>query len=106
MGDSPFILTPASRNDLASIAHYTADKWGKEQALRYADLLDAGFHKIAKGDDFSKPAIKSNPAVRVCKCEHHYIFYLRPDKQEKPIIIAILHKRMDLMRRLKERLPK
>jgi len=38
-----------------------------------------------------------------CSCEHHYVFYLRPDGQ-KPHILAVLHEHMDLLARLDDRL--
>jgi toxin ParE1/3/4 len=36
-------------------------------------------------------------------CEHHYVFYLRPNGQ-KPRILTVLHKPMDLLARLGDRL--
>jgi hypothetical protein len=36
-------------------------------------------------------------------CEHHYIFYCTRDNQ-CPLNLAVFHERMDLMRRLKNRL--
>ncbi len=35
--------------------------------------------------------------IRIHRCEHHYIVWLDEDR---PVIIAILHERMDFMRRL------
>ncbi|MEZ5918976.1 MAG: type II toxin-antitoxin system RelE/ParE family toxin [Alphaproteobacteria bacterium] len=96
-------LTPAAKADLANIARYTADKWGKAQAIKYAELLDQCFLRIADGKDRSKTILPKNDAVHVCRCEHHYVFYIQT--KEKPVVIAVLHERMDLMKRLKERLP-
>ena len=39
--------------------------------------------------------------VRIHRCEHHHIVYL---KEDRPIVIAILHERMDFVRRLRNRL--
>ena len=39
--------------------------------------------------------------IYVHRCEQHYIFFL---PNEGPIVLAILHARMDFMRRLQERL--
>lgn len=99
-----FKLTPAARTDLADIARYTADKWGKRQALKYADLLDQCFQQIAEEKDISKTILPHNEFVRVCRCEHHCVFYFRQEKD--PVILAVLHEKMDLIERLKERLPK
>jgi toxin ParE1/3/4 len=39
--------------------------------------------------------------VHIHRCEYHFIVWLIGNR---PIIIAIMHERMDLMRRLKDRL--
>jgi toxin ParE1/3/4 len=39
--------------------------------------------------------------ARIFRCEHHYIVWLA---EERPIIIAILHERMDVVQRLRDRL--
>jgi len=98
-----FKFTPAAKEDLADIARYTADKWGVQQALKYASLLDQGFLRIAQGKDISKTILPHNDDVCVCHCEHHYVFYLKQEKEV--VVIAVLHERMDLMERLKDRLP-
>jgi plasmid stabilization system protein ParE len=100
----PVDFTQEAIKDLSDIASYTAETWGHEQALRYAELLDGRFKEIAKGKIFSKAAFSKYPNVRVCRCEHHYIFFVRPQESVKPVILAVLHKRMNLLARLKERL--
>lgn len=97
-----FILTPGAKQDLTDIAHYTSKKWGTSQALKYATSLDLCFKDIAQGKDISKTVLPDNRAVRVCRCEHHYVFYLKKD--EMSVILAVLHERMDLIEQLKERL--
>ncbi len=39
--------------------------------------------------------------IRIHRCEHHYIVWL---DEVRPTVIAILHERMDFVRRLKARL--
>ena len=97
-------FTREAIKDLSDIASYTAETWGHEQALRYAELLNEKFKKIARGLIFSKVAFSKYPNVRVCRCEHHYIFFMHPQKSPKPVILAVLHERMNLLERLKERL--
>lgn len=100
----PVDFTTEAIKDLSGIASYTAETWGHGQALRYAELLNERFKKIAKGLIFSKLAFSKYPNVRVCRCEHHYIFFMHPQKSQKPVILAVLHERMNLLERLKERL--
>ena len=44
------------------------------------------------------------PRLEISRCEHHYVFYLHPDDQPSQII-AVLHKKIDVLTRLKNRLP-
>jgi len=44
-----------------------------------------------------------HPSLRVTRCEHHYIFCIWREGAPA-IIIAILHERMDLIARIKDRL--
>lgn len=102
--NQPVDFAKEAIKDLSDIASYTAEKWGHEQALHYAELLNEKFNKIAKGRIFSKIAFPTYQNLRVCRCEHHYIFFMHPQKSSKPIILAVLHERMNLLERLKERL--
>lgn len=103
---SPVDFTPEAIKDLSDIARHTSSKWGKEQALRYAELLKERFTEISEGSVFSKSIFPATyPAVLFCRCEHHCIFFMPPQvKNKKPVILAVLHERMDLLARLSERL--
>ena len=61
------------------------------------ELLDGRFKEIAKGKISTKAGISNYPNVRVCRCEHHYIFFMRPQESLKPVILAVLHERMNLL---------
>ena len=100
----PVDFTAEAIKDLSGIANYTAYTWGREQAFRYAELLNGRFLEIAEGRLFSKVLFSKYPHVRVCRCEHHYIFFMHPKESPKPVILAVLHERMDMLARLKERL--
>jgi toxin ParE1/3/4 len=76
-------FTAEAIKDLSCIASYTAETWGHEQALRYAQALNEKFKKIAKGMIFSRVAFLNYPKVRVCRCEHHYIFFMHPQESPK-----------------------
>ena len=100
----PYELTPAAQDDLREIARYTLKQWGKAQSLRYAALLEQCFIEIAARSRLSRPVLERYPILRASRCEHHYVFYLHPDDQP-PQIIALLHEKMDMIQRLKNRLP-
>jgi len=50
-----------------------------------------------------RQASERYPALRVARCEHHFIFCL-PQEEEPALIVAILHERMDLVARVAARL--
>jgi toxin ParE1/3/4 len=99
----PYVLTRSTEDDLRVIARYTLKQWGKKQSLHYASLLEARFLEIANRASFSRPFSECLPQVQVTRCEHHYIFYIHPEGK-RPCIIAVLHERMDIVARLKDRL--
>jgi plasmid stabilization system protein ParE len=96
-------LTRAARQDIRGIWVYTAEQWGERQADRYTGRLETCFGRIAEGRARTRSFSERYPQVRVTRCEHHYVFYVEPEGQ-KPLIIAVLHERMDMLARIGERL--
>ncbi len=94
-------LTLAAEEDLQGIWDYTSGKWGLDQADTYLDQIEACCAAIGDGNAREKVNEALPKDVRVLRCEHHYIFWITGDR---PIVIAILHERMDLVNRLKDRL--
>jgi len=72
-------------------------------ARRYRDALEKGITLVARGQGTFKDMSGLYPTLRVARCEHHYIFCL-PRENAPSLIVAILHERMNLMERLKERI--
>ena len=96
-------ITPAARHDIRGIWVYTAEQWGERQADRYMGRLETCFQGLAEGQTRSRSSSDQFPQVRVTRCQHHYVFYVHPEGQ-KPLVIAVLHERMDMLARLAERL--
>lgn len=94
-------LTLAAENDLREIAQYTIREWGEQQAVQYASAISQTLQSIGSGQSVSRHFSERYPQLRVTRCEHHFIFYL---DQKVPCIIAVLHKRMDMLTRLMDRL--
>jgi toxin ParE1/3/4 len=84
--------------DLIEIWSYTAEKWGEVQADKYLRKIESCFEKINRGDALLKRLAEN---VQFIHCEHHYIFLLAG---KKPVVIAVLHEKMDVLTRLKNRL--
>ncbi len=95
-------LSPTAKVDIREITHYTLDTWGKEQNDKYTVLLEDCFEKIGIGNVTPRRFTEALPEVLLVRCEHHYIFYLQPKSNEPVIIFAILHKNMNLIKRIKE----
>jgi len=94
-------LTLAAEEDLRGIWRYTFETWGFDQAEMYFDQIEACCEAVGGRNEWSKTLEGLPNGVRIHRCEHHYIVWLDEDR---PIIIAILHERMDFMRRLQDRL--
>jgi toxin ParE1/3/4 len=94
-------LTLAAETDLRDIWRYTYKTWGPEQADKYFDQIEACCEAVGDGRARSKSLDGLQEGVHIHRCEHHFIVWLVGGR---PIIIAILHERMDFMQRLKGRL--
>jgi plasmid stabilization system protein ParE len=96
----PYDLTPAADADLAEIARYTLCQWGERQQRRYQSQLLACFRRLAGRRARARNFSEHYPQVQ---CQHHYVFFIHRESR-KPLIIAVLHERMDLFARIGERL--
>lgn len=96
-------LTRSAANDLKSIVQYTTMRWGKQQCRIYVAQLEDAAGQLAYGQTPFKSLDDVLPGLRVKLAGRHYIFCL-PRIDRPALVLAILHDRMDLMVRLKERL--
>ena len=80
---------------------YTFQKWSKEQADRYYDLIIGEIEFIADNFMIGKSAQQTRINYRYSKIKSHLIFFR---KAENGIveIVRILHQRIDLKKRLVE----
>ncbi|MBB5575711.1 MULTISPECIES: type II toxin-antitoxin system RelE/ParE family toxin [Rhizobium] len=98
-----YILTAEAESDLRSVIRYTRAQWSAAHVRRYVSALERGIANLAVGKAPFKDMSALYPALRMARCEHHYVFCLL--REEAPaLIVAILHERMDLMKRLAARL--
>ena len=98
-----YILTAAAEADLRQIIRYTRKRWGDAQVRSYIAKLEGGIARLAAGEGAFKDMTALYPALRMVRCEHHYIFCL-PRDDAPSLVVAIFHERMDLMLRLADRL--
>ena len=96
-------LTPDAEVDLHEIALYTLKTWGLAQMGRYESTLESNLKGIGVGETPTRPVFEHRSDIRVSRCEHHYVFVqIRED--EVPLIVAVLHEKMGLLVRLRDRL--
>lgn len=97
-------LSPDAERDLFAIAAYTFEQWGVTAAERYEAALTACLLGLAIGRLRARRPLAHRPDVLVRRCEHHFVFVLRR-KQKPLLVLAVLHESMDLLQRLRARLP-
>ena len=98
---SPYFFTRSAKEDLLDIWLYTQETWGEAQADRYQDDLHGCCERVATGAIRGK-SIPAIDRVKSHHCRHHYLFFVK--QQGTIVIIAVLHERMDLVERLRDRL--
>jgi len=98
-----YTLSKDAQADLREVARYTKRKWGKEQLAEYRKGLKTTFNAIGDNDVVPEKFSARHPQICVTKYRYHYIFYIAENVQ-KPIIIAVIHERRDIVNRLSERL--
>lgn len=98
-----YVLTDAAEADMRGIIRYTRKQWGDEQVRSYIAKLEQGIARLAASQGTFKDMSALYPALRMARCEHHYVFCL-PRETAPALVVAIFHERMDLMTRLTARL--
>lgn len=98
-----YVLTAAAEADIRSIIRYTRQQWGDAQVRAYMARLEDGVARLAAGQGAYRDMDNLHAGLRMARCEHHYVF-CRIRDEAAPLIIAVLHERMDLIQRLKGRL--
>jgi len=98
-----YVLTKSAEADLKEVVRYTLNEWGEAQCSRYVAALEKQAEAVATGNGVFEVMDELLPTLRVALSGKHYIFCL-PQAQGPAIILAILHERMDVVARLKQRL--
>lgn len=100
MSKNKYRISKQAIDDLNDIWVYTFQKWSKEQADRYYDLLIDEIEFIADNYLIGKSVEQIRKNYRVTKAKSHLIFY-RKTENEIVEVVRILHQRMDVKKRLK-----
>lgn len=100
MSKNKYRISQQAIEDLDKIWVYTLNKWSKEQADRYYDLIIAEIEFIADNYLIGKSVEQTRKNYRVTKIKSHLIFYRKVDN-EIVEIVRVLHQRIDIKKRLK-----
>ncbi|AMC11384.1 plasmid stabilization protein [Lutibacter profundi] len=99
MNKNKYRISEQAIKDLNAIWIYTLNKWSKEQADRYYDLIIGEIEFISDKFLTGKSAEQTRKNYRVTKIKSHLIFY-RKIENDIVEVIRILHQRMDIKERL------
>ncbi|MBB4119625.1 toxin ParE1/3/4 [Mesonia hippocampi] len=100
MSKNQYRISQEAIKDLKNIWVYTLNKWSKEQADRYYDLIISEIEFIADNYMTGKSVEQTRKNYRVTEIKSHLIFY-RKVENDIVEIVRILHQRMDTKKRLK-----
>lgn len=93
-GNDGWSIRPAAEADLSRIWGYGADRWGVEQANRYADGLFALFDLLANFPEMARERDEFTPPVRIHPSGAHLVIYRQDARGVE--IIRILHAHQNL----------
>ena len=99
MNKNKYRISEQAIKDLNAIWIYTLNKWSKEQADRYYDLIIGEIEFISDNFLTGKSAEQTRKNYRVTKIKSHLIFY-RKIENDIVEIVRILHQRMYIKKRL------
>lgn len=99
----PYVLTKGAAADIRSITRYTVEKWGDAQCRAYIAKIEQAASEVAIGQGVFKDMSSLLPGLRMKAAGQHYIFCASQTSGPAQIL-AVLHEKMDLMVRLKNRL--
>ncbi len=94
-------LTPAARNDIKQIWHYSVDTWGETQAAAFTTQLETRFDEIAENPFLGRARSDVAQGYRSLPCGKHVIFYTISNEIVE--IIGIPHASMDVDHRLTDK---
>lgn len=95
MSINKYRISKQAIDDLNDIWIYTCNKWSKEQADRYYDLIIGEIEFISDNFMTGKSAEQTRKNYRITKINTHLIFY-RKEENDVVEIVRILHQIMDV----------
>ena len=88
-------LSPKARREMTAVWHYTADRWGTDQAERYIQQIEHDLSAAAAGSPLVRPF---GETLRISSGRHVCIF--RRDADGNVTVLRLLHQSQDIPARL------
>ena len=98
-----YVVSKGAAADLRDITRYTVTNWGEARCRADIAEIEKAAEAVAQGVGVYKDMSFLLRGLRMASCGKHFIFCM-PQAGRPSVILAILHERMDLMARLKNRL--
>jgi toxin ParE1/3/4 len=95
---SRFVLSPRARADLDGIWHYTARKWGIDQAERYLRRIAEAVALITETPTIGQNCDNVRDGYRKYPVGSHVLFYR--EINDGVDVVRVLHQQMDFDRHL------
>ena len=87
-----YVVSRTAQFDMRGIARYTVEKWGTDQAVRYATGLRSCFEMLGDNPRIGRTCDSIKEGLRRYECAKHVIFY-----RQKPggiRVVRVLHQGM------------
>ena len=90
----------AAEEDIKEVLVYTIERWGIDQANKYADLIEEGLSAIADDPHIGRPRFGVRPGIlahhigQPGRNASHFLYY-RIDLNGGVEVVRFLHERMD-----------
>ena len=92
--------TPTAERKIKEIIKFSAQKWGKETAKKYAFEIERAIKSVAEGKIKTKINKEFSSRFSYYISKRHYIFF--EIKKDKLIVVTLFHTVMDIKNRLTE----
>ncbi|HEU4410579.1 MAG TPA: type II toxin-antitoxin system RelE/ParE family toxin [Polyangiaceae bacterium] len=101
------VYSPRAKRDITEVLEYTRERWGKEQAREYGELIRAALRAVAATPRRGKPRPALGPGLfayhigQPGRPARHVLFYrVGADATDAVEIVRLLHDAMDFGRHL------
>ena len=87
-------FSPKARREMTAIWHYTADRWGIDQAVRYVQQIEHDLSAAAAGSPLLRPF---GDYLRISSGRH--VCVLRRNPAGGLVVVRVLHQSQDVQAR-------